>query len=91
MAKRKGEKTEKAKEGRMEKKRVAILGTADTIVYTPWLDPELEIWAVGSCVNHQEFKRCDRLFEMHFRTCGRATRTAQDQAISITIGTARFT
>jgi len=47
------------------KKIVAIVGTADTIKFTPWLDEKIDIFVVGSCVNHPEFKRADRIIEMH--------------------------
>jgi hypothetical protein len=47
------------------KDKLAILGTADTLMATPWEDPEFEIWAVAQCVTFPVFKRADVLFEMH--------------------------
>ena len=52
-------------EAEKPKTRVAILGTADSMQFTPWGDKDLEIFPVGSCVPHPEFKRADRILEMH--------------------------
>ncbi len=61
--------TEEQKKAMIEqietKKVVAILGTADTMKYTPWQDKSIDIFAVGSCVMHPEVKRLDRILEIH--------------------------
>lgn len=48
-----------------QKEKLAILGTADSLMATPWEDSEFEIWAVAQCVTFPVFKRADILFEMH--------------------------
>lgn len=44
-------------------RKIAIVGSAETVKYAPWYDPTWEIWshAVTSGLN----KRTDRMFEMH--------------------------
>jgi hypothetical protein len=45
--------------------KLAILGTAETMLATPWEDEEFEIWAVAQCETYPAFKRADILFELH--------------------------
>lgn len=47
--------------GRLRK--IALLGTAQSVDYAPWHDPTWEIWSHASCA--ERFKRVDRAFEMH--------------------------
>lgn len=46
-------------------KKVAILGTADSVVETPW--DEMEVWVCGEPVarGNKKIKKYDRLFELH--------------------------
>ena len=49
------------------RKRVCILGTAETMGMAPFEDEGIEIWAHAMCVDRKrsELKRYDKLFEMH--------------------------
>jgi hypothetical protein len=44
-------------------RKVAILGTASTVYYTPWFDPSWEIW--GHASGKDLYGRYDVLFDMH--------------------------
>jgi hypothetical protein len=48
-----------------QKEKLAILGTADTLMAAPWDDPTFEIWGVAQCATYPVFKRADLLFELH--------------------------
>lgn len=48
-------------------KTVVILGTAGTLITTPWDDPERDYWACAPVITHDPSKghRIDVLFELH--------------------------
>lgn len=48
-------------------KRVAILGTASSLLETPWNDKDLEIWACSPVLTHPpaQGKRIDKIYELH--------------------------
>jgi hypothetical protein len=50
-----------------KKKKVCILGTAGSLVRTPWEDEEYEIWACAPVLTHPPAidKKFDLLFELH--------------------------
>ena len=45
-------------------RKIAMLGGASTIRYTPWWDPTWELWAHASCRQHCQ-REPDLLFDMH--------------------------
>lgn len=47
-----------------QKKRVCIVGTAESWKKTPWDDPSVEIWSLNDAYA-LGFKRADRWFELH--------------------------
>lgn len=51
----------------MEKKKLCILGTAETMKQAPFEDDSFEIWGMSSLTNNPECKRIDRAFEFHPR------------------------
>ncbi len=48
-----------------QKKRCAIVGTAESWKDTPWDDPSLEIWSLNDAYSLNGFQRADRWFELH--------------------------
>ncbi len=49
----------------MSQKRVAIVGTAETWLQTPWDDPGLEIWLLNDCYNAGPIPRASRWYDLH--------------------------
>lgn len=47
-----------------QKKRVCIVGTAESWRQTPWTDPSIEIWSLNDAFS-LGFPRADRWFELH--------------------------
>jgi len=46
-------------------RRIAIIGTADSMQDAPYEDKDFEIWGLGVDLTHKPFKRWDLIFEMH--------------------------
>lgn len=47
------------------KRKIAIIGTAESIGEAPYDDTTWEIWGLGVDLTYPQFKRYDRLYEMH--------------------------
>lgn len=47
------------------KRKVAIVGTAESINEAPYDQPDWEIWGLGVDLTYPQFKRWSRLYEMH--------------------------
>lgn len=44
-------------------RKIALIGSAETIDFTPWFDPSWEIWCHATC--HSLARRVDRYFDQH--------------------------
>lgn len=47
------------------KTKLALVGTAPSLVDTPWDDEELEIWTLAHAIARDDLLRADKVFEMH--------------------------
>jgi len=71
--KRKGSRMSKqveTKKVQTDRKKVVILGTAQTMKDAPFQDDSFDIWAVGTAVTHgtEKVPRIDRIFELHSKS-----------------------
>jgi hypothetical protein len=48
-----------------QKEKLALLGTAESLVSAPWDDDEYELWGVAQITTYPVYKRADLLFELH--------------------------
>lgn len=46
-------------------RKIAVVGTAESISEAPYADKDWEIWGLGVDLTYPQFKRWDRLYEMH--------------------------